>query len=428
MCEDCTKCQVGSHNKVSVAVRCIYTGRVPTLFEYSAQLSDEWYQERNGDLTPKDVTMGSTRVVWWKHTARGGVEHVWQAAIYSRVTNGCPYCGNRKVGYGNDLKTVNPLLAEEWHPTKNEEGPERVLPGSHKKVWWSHVAKDGCLHEWEAAIYSRVISGCPYCNCKLAGYGNDLATKHPGLVEQWHKTKNSKKPEEYLPNSHVSVWWQHTTIDGQVHEWEAIIANRSDKNQKCPYCSSHRVGYGNDFKSCHPDLALEWHPIKNEFGPGHYMPQSNQKVWWQHLAKDGSMHEWFATISGRVGQKGRCGKGCPFCPDGSISKISGLWLNGLGVPDCYNKNREVVLGVGGYTFRVDGFDPSTNTVYEFLGNYWHGNPSMFSSDELNKTVGKTFGQLYQETMERIKLLEDVGYKVIYIWEKDFNKLVKDNMV
>jgi len=36
-----------------------------------------------------------------------------------------------------NLKTINPKLAEEWHPTKNGNlTPKDVLPKSGKKVWW----------------------------------------------------------------------------------------------------------------------------------------------------------------------------------------------------------------------------------------------------------------------------------------------------
>ncbi len=37
----------------------------------------------------------------------------------------------------NDLATLNPTLAKEWHPTGNGNlKPEDVTPGSGKEVWW----------------------------------------------------------------------------------------------------------------------------------------------------------------------------------------------------------------------------------------------------------------------------------------------------
>ena len=71
-------------------------------------------------------------------------------------------------------------------------------------------------------------------------------------------------------------------------------------------------------------------------------------------------------------------------------------------------------------FIRDGFDSETNTVYEFFGDYWHGNPEIFSRGEKNSHNGKTFGQLYDETKARVSRLEEVGYKVRFVWENDFN--------
>lgn len=62
----------------------------------------------------------------------------------------------------NDLATVNPDLAAEWHPTKNAPLlPSQVTGGSSKKVWW--LGK--CGHEWEAVISKRSGrgDGCPLC-------------------------------------------------------------------------------------------------------------------------------------------------------------------------------------------------------------------------------------------------------------------------
>ena len=64
------------------------------------------------------------------------------------------------------------------------------------------------------------------------------------------------------------------------------------------------------------------------------------------------------------------------------------------------------------------------TAFEFLGDYYHGNPEVFESNKYNKTCHKTYGQLYQATMNKIKTLKENGYDVIYIWENDFKKQLK----
>ena len=61
----------------------------------------------------------------------------------------------------NDLATLRPDLAAQWHPTKNGDlKPTDVTSGSGRKVLW--ICPLG--HEWQAVIYSRVKgNGCPIC-------------------------------------------------------------------------------------------------------------------------------------------------------------------------------------------------------------------------------------------------------------------------
>jgi hypothetical protein len=69
--------------------------------------------------------------------------------------------------------------------------------------------------------------------------------------------------------------------------------------------------------------------------------------------------------------------------------------------------------------RVDGFDPAGNAIYEFLGDYWHGNPFMFKKEDLNLKSKKTFGELLEGTFSRFQQLKDQGYQIYYIWESDY---------
>ena len=125
-------------------------------------LASEWHPTKNNRLRPTQITAGSNRKVWWK----GACGHEWEAVIGNRSRgSGCPHCSKRHVTEGvNDLVTVNPGLAAEWHPTKNGRlHPMQIAGKSNQKAWW--LGK--CGHEWEAAIYSRTAGkGCPYCHGK----------------------------------------------------------------------------------------------------------------------------------------------------------------------------------------------------------------------------------------------------------------------
>lgn len=79
-------------------------------------LSKEWHPLKNDSLTPRDVTPGSAKKIWWICRKN----HVWQATVNNRNQGkGCPCCAGRSVGTDNCLQTINPQLSKEWHPKKN---------------------------------------------------------------------------------------------------------------------------------------------------------------------------------------------------------------------------------------------------------------------------------------------------------------------
>ena len=199
----------------------------------NARLMAEWNWEKNTDVSPSQLTLGSHKKILWKCSAG----HEWDAAISDRNNGtGCPYCSSQKILEGfNDLNTVNPTLAAEWNFEKNKElTPADVMPNSHKKVWW-RCSKG---HEWSAKISHRNNGiGCPYCSGKkvLSGY-NDLNTINPNLAKEWNCERNFElTPMQVLPNSGKKVWWKCN----KGHEWQARIADRN-KGIGCPFCSSER--------------------------------------------------------------------------------------------------------------------------------------------------------------------------------------------
>ena len=136
------------------------------------EIAKEWHPLKNGQLTPDKVAKATNYKVWWL----GKCGHEWQMPISDRTVSftrkngrvkkqyGCPYCSNKRVGEGiNDLQTMYPDIAKEWHPTKNGDlTPNKIIPGGKKKVWWKC---NNCGHEWQTDPYSRCISGhgCPNC-------------------------------------------------------------------------------------------------------------------------------------------------------------------------------------------------------------------------------------------------------------------------
>lgn len=68
---------------------------------------------------------------------------------------------------------------------------------------------------------------------------------------------------------------------------------------------------------------------------------------------------------------------------------------------------------------VDGYDSETETIYEFLGDIWHGHPSLFGKQTNYK--GQKYTELFEKTQEKFKVLLQNGYRILYVWECDYRK-------
>ena len=166
-CEKEHEWQAGIYARVKSGSGCPYcAGKLVikgfnNLATVNPELAREWNIEKNNGITAEEVHSGSNKSYWWK-CALG---HEWQAVMLSRTRRGtdCPYCANKKVLKGfNDLATIEPKIAKQWHPTLNGTlTPDLVVSGSHKYAWWQ--CSEG--HVWKAKIesHSKFKTGCPVC-------------------------------------------------------------------------------------------------------------------------------------------------------------------------------------------------------------------------------------------------------------------------
>ena len=237
----------------SKGYKCPYcSGRImgdqsPTLDITFPRIASEWHPTKNGKLTPKDVTINSSRKAWWM-CPEG---HEWTSTIQYRTSgHGCPYCNpsgkDPALTKNNSMEVVednqdhflseNEKLCKQIHPTKNGDiDPSSIRLYSRTVLWWK--CEKG--HEWEAPVFSRVQgNGCPVCTSHKVLEGvNDLATLNPEVAAEWHPTMNGDlKPTQVALKSNRKVWWQCK----EGHVWEAVIKNRTSRGQGCPFCAKMR--------------------------------------------------------------------------------------------------------------------------------------------------------------------------------------------
>lgn len=113
------------------------------------------------------------------------------------------------------------------------------------------------------------------------------------------------------------------------------------------------------------------------------------------------------------------GAGCHICSQiYTSSKGEKDWLDYCNVPDDL-LHRQVKVRSEDRVFIVDGL--LENTAYEYLGDFWHGNPNLYSGSEINAVTKMSFSDLYLETLQRFDILRNLGYNVKYIWESEWHQ-------
>ncbi len=194
-------------------------------------LMKEWDYEKNANLNPAVITIGTHLKAWWK-CEKG---HSWEALVSNRARLGrsCPYCSHQLPIVGEtDLLSLYPEVCKELHPAKNGNmDPSKTMPGTHKEAWF--ICPD-CGFEYKTRIYNRVKGiGCPVCaNKKIVPGVNDFASKYPDLMKEWDFKKNKDVSPYDIPSScETEVWWKCPI----GHEYLAKVRSRAS-GRKCPIC------------------------------------------------------------------------------------------------------------------------------------------------------------------------------------------------
>lgn len=324
------------------------------------------------------ITARTSEKVWWKCKECGNSWFATVASQNDKIEHGCPYCSGRLVIKGKtDLLTLFPEISKEWDYEKNGDlQPSDISSKSGIKVWWK--CSEG--HEWKATVGNRTHnnSGCPRCNlenvnsfCEQAVYfyvrrafpdainGDhhldiELDIFIPSLHyaieydgEAWHHSEKRKANDENknrlcadagiklirirepkLPEVddcviiHRSDSTRSESLNNAIHELLVLLGVSSiyvdtDKDSSLILDQFATKKYENSLACCYPDVASEWHPIKNgNMTPDRISKASNRVVWW--LGKCG--HEWQAIVSERTmptrsRKEGGVRKayGCPYC-------------------------------------------------------------------------------------------------------------------
>lgn len=388
------------------------------------QLKIEWHPDNPKPM--KEYPPGSDSKVKWICSKNNCGCHIWTIDICSRTgpnKNGCPYCASNRVCIHNNLETKCSELKLEWHPDNN---PMNSYPEFSPEIVKWICSKNPCgCHIWNCSISNRTglgKTGCPYCvNLKLCDH-NNLESKYPELKLEWHP--DNKSMNKYASGSNEKVNWICQKNPCGCHIWSSSVSNRTGSRKNgCPYCSNKKLCDHNNLEAKRPELKIEWHS-DNLKQMKEYSPRSSENVKW--ICKNNSQHTWSTIISNRTR---KVGGNCPHCSKSKgYSDMQIIWIKDIEISQnltiqhalCVNGEFKI-SGIG----KVDGYCKENNTVYEFHGDYWHGNPLIYNEEDINLTIGNTFGYLYEKTIKRDENIRQLGYNLVIKWEteeKDIEEL------
>lgn len=400
------------------------------------ELCLEWNYIENGDIKPQNLYCQTAQKYFWLCTKQKCGHHIWEISSNSRIRAGsnCPYCNNSVICECNCLARTHPNVAE---LIISPIDTHKISYGSSLKVKFkcNKCPYDGCNHIWNAKICDSCTSeGCPMC--RKGGIKNCIHTTmkytHPHLEAEWDPDNalDGYFFDQITYSSNVIVKWICQNINKcphGCHKWSTSPNKRTRTTVNkfmtsygtgCPYCNGGgKICEHRNLETEFPDICLEWNYIFNDTDPCDYAPYSNKPVYWIHFTVD-EIHIWEDLISNRTGVK----TGCPQCSEAGCSKMQIAWLDSVArkenihiIHKLNNDHKEYsIKGIG----KVDGYCISNNTIYEFNGDYWHGNPGKFDMNDVNPSAKKLYALLYKNTIEREQLILSKKYNLVVKWESD----------
>ena len=121
-----------------------------------------------------------------------------------------------------------------------------------------------------------------------------------------------------------------------------------------------------------------------------------------------------------------CGCRCPKCSKRGYSMKAVKYLDFMSsyhkitIQHAENSGEYMITNT---KYKADGYCKETNTIYEFHGTNFHGDPRSCNPDE-NNYLGKNYGELHKLTREREQCIRDLGYNLVVMWEKDWDNVIR----
>ena len=105
------------------------------------------------------------------------------------------------------------------------------------------------------------------------------------------------------------------------------------------------------------------------------------------------------------------------------------WCQHHQVPHIQHGKNAGEYCIPGTKLHVDGFDATTNTIYEFHGCFWHGCTRCYPNrhEKHLRHCDRTMQDVYERTQQRTQRLRAQGYTVVEMWGCGWTSLKDDSL-
>ena len=214
----------------------------------------------------------------------------------------------------NSLLELKPEIIYMWDNEKNENlTPDMFTKGSEKVIWLKCTECGKSYSAKVKDIFRKNTTKCIECSYyRLKKGTNDFKTIYPRLANEYDYEKNKIRFEDLnLGERKNKFFWKCSKCG---YEWKASIDSRIN-SKDCPKCASivgantrkkNLIKKEGSLATNYPELAKEWHPIKNgDLKPEKMTCKNKTIVWWKCSICG---NEWQSSIALRTQGFGRCKK------------------------------------------------------------------------------------------------------------------------
>jgi hypothetical protein len=373
----CKKCQIAEQR--AKGKPCVTVSMIPELMRF-------WDTDLN-TLDPETTTYGSNELIHWlcsETNCEGNCTHRWCVSPKDMKKGkdkyrNCPLCTGTKICVHTSLAAKRPDLAAQWDHERNDTTPEETTYRSGTKVSWicpKVTCTEGCQHRFLSEPHTRTKSttdglGCPFCDNKQVCIHNSLLVKRPDLAAELHPIqKKGISATTLAVQSNKEVRWlcpeQHPDCTcGHVHDYPAIVENRTNNGTGCPFCQGRATCRCRSFGARFPEIAVQMDTGMEQPDPFTLCAYSHERLWFK-CPKHGS---WRTVLSTRT--HGGCD--CPGCVESKMERDAARILEDMGL------EFETQFQFGMSSYRFDAYVKADVRFLVELDGSQHFVPCAFGS-------------------------------------------------